>query len=51
MAQLRAAGAPTSATAYSDGDAAAGIFSAIAPSCLTRYELAALELGGGPGAA
>lgn len=44
MAQLRAAGAPTAATAYSDGDAAAAIFNAIAPACLTRYELHELQV-------
>jgi hypothetical protein len=44
MAQLRAAGAPFTATAYSDGDAAAAIFSAIAPACLSRYELHELKL-------
>jgi len=44
VAQLRAAGAPVSATAYPDGDAAAAVFSAIAPSCLTRYELHEMRL-------
>lgn len=43
-AQLRAAGAPVAATAYSDGDAAAAVFSAIAPACLSRYELHQLDL-------
>jgi hypothetical protein len=44
VTQLRAAGAPVAATAYSDGDEAAAVFSAIAPSCLTRYELHELQL-------
>jgi type 2A phosphatase activator TIP41 len=46
-AELRAAGAPVSATAYSDGDAAASVFNAIAPSCLVRYELHEMALAGG----
>lgn len=49
VAQLRAAGAPTAPTAYADGDAAAAVFSAIAPSCLTRYELHEINLDGSSG--
>lgn len=44
VAQLRAAGAPVAATAYVDGDSSASIFSAIAPACLTRYQLHELRL-------
>ena len=44
VAELRAAGAPTAATAYPDGDAAAAVFSAVAPACLKRYELHELLL-------
>jgi hypothetical protein len=46
VAQLRAAGAPTAPTAYADGDAAAAVFSAVAPACLTRYSLDELTLPG-----
>ncbi|KAI8465486.1 MAG: TIP41-domain-containing protein [Monoraphidium minutum] len=46
VAQLRAAGAPVSPNAYTDGDAAAAVFSAIAPACLARYELHELDMAG-----
>lgn len=42
--ELAAAGAPTSTTGYEDADATAGVFSAIAPQCLKRFELHELHL-------
>jgi hypothetical protein len=44
MQQLAAAGAPTSVAGYEDAEAAAGVFSAIAPQCLTKFELHELLL-------
>lgn len=42
--QLAAAGAPVSVSGYEDADAAANVFSAIAPQCLAKFELHQLEL-------
>lgn len=44
MQQLAAAGAPTSVAGYEDAEAAANVFSAIAPQCLTKFELHELLL-------
>jgi hypothetical protein len=44
MQQLAAAGAPTSVAGYEDAEAAAGVFSAIAPQCLAKFELHELLL-------
>ncbi len=44
MQQLAAAGAPTAVSSYEDADAATQVFSAIAPACLSKFELHELRL-------
>ena len=44
MAELAAAGAPTSVAGYEDADAATAVFGAIAPQCLRKFELHELAL-------
>lgn len=44
LQELKAAGAPAHTPAYEDADVAAGIFNAIAPSCLKLFELHDLHL-------
>lgn len=44
QAELAAAGAPAALSAYDNAEAAAGVFSAIAPACLKRFELHELVL-------
>ena len=46
LQELAAAGAPTSASSYEDAEAAAAVFSAIAPQCLKSFELHELQLPG-----
>lgn len=44
MQELAAAGAPSSVSGYEDAEAATAVFNAIAPQCLTKFELHELQL-------
>ena len=44
MDALRAAGAALGSVSFPDADAAAGVFSAIAPACVTMFKLEELTL-------